>query len=134
VEKSCRDETPLHISSLNRLLLCSFRQIDLASGYGGGRSKYSMSYLAAMLIALLLTLPAMSVALFRYRYQDRDGGEYEAVFETDEQVRERPDKEKAEEIADGLDAGFLPRTGWNDRNPGTKDYASPALAIPSHRR
>jgi hypothetical protein len=33
-----------------------------------------------------------------------------------------------------LDAGFLGRGGWNDRKPGTKDCASPALAIPSDGR
>ena len=57
----------------------------------------------------------MSVELFRYRYQDRDGGEYEAVFETDEQsVGKTVDKEKAEEIAMAWTQGFLRRTGWNN--------------------
>jgi hypothetical protein len=59
-----------------------------------------MRYLAAFLLSFLLALPAMSVELFRYRYQDRDGAEYEAVFETDEQsVGRTVDNEKAEEIA-----------------------------------
>lgn len=58
------------------------------------------TYLATVLLTLLLAVPPISVELFRYRYQDRDGGEYEAVFETDEQsVGKTVDKEKAEEIA-----------------------------------
>ena len=98
------------------------------------RSRYQQT-LATVLIALTLAVSAKSVELFRYRYQDRDGAEYEAVFETDEQsVGRTVDKEKAEEICDGLDAGFLRRTGWNDRKPGTKDYAGSALAIPLHGR
>jgi hypothetical protein len=59
-----------------------------------------MRSIAIILLALLLTLPATSVELFRYRYQDRDGAEYEAVFETDAQSMGKTlDKEKAEEIA-----------------------------------
>jgi hypothetical protein len=72
-------------------------------------------YIAAILVTLLLSVPAMSVELFRYRYQDRDGGEYEAVFETDEQsVGKTVDKEKGEEIAMAWMQGFLRRTGWNN--------------------
>ena len=42
----------------------------------------------------------MSIELFRYRYNEADGGQYEAVFETDEQsVGKTVDKEKAVEIA-----------------------------------
>jgi hypothetical protein len=56
--------------------------------------------LAAVLIVLMLGVSAKSVELFRYRYQDRDGAEYKAVFETDEQsVGKTVDKEKAEQIA-----------------------------------
>ena len=74
-----------------------------------------MRYIAAILVTLLLSVPAMSVELFRYRYQDCDGGEYEAVFETDEQsVGKTVDKEKAEEIAMAWTQGFLRRTGWNN--------------------
>jgi hypothetical protein len=59
-----------------------------------------LTYLATVLLTLLLAVPAISVELFRYRYQDRDGAEYEAVFQTDEQsVGKTVDKEKAEEIA-----------------------------------
>jgi hypothetical protein len=64
-------------------------------------------YLATILITLLLAVSAQSVELFRYRYQDRDGGEYEAVFETDEQSAGKTvDKEKAEEIATAWMARF----------------------------
>src|SRR5271166_525756 len=69
-------------------------RLPLASGH------LIMRYFATLLFLLMLTLPAISVELFRYRYQDRDGAEYEAVFETDEQsVGKTVDKEKAEEIA-----------------------------------
>ena len=58
------------------------------------------TYLATVMLTLFLAAPAIPVELFRYRYQDRDGAEYEAVFETDEQsVGKTVDKEKAEEIA-----------------------------------
>src|ERR1700730_11529074 len=60
----------------------------------------SMRHLATILVILLLEVPAMSVELFRYRYNGADGGQYEAVFETDEQsVGKTVDKEKAVEIA-----------------------------------
>jgi hypothetical protein len=63
------------------------------------RARYQQT-LATVLIALMLAVSAKSVELFRYRYQDRDGAEYEAVFETNEQsVGKTVDKEKAEEIA-----------------------------------
>ena len=56
--------------------------------------------LATVLIALMLAVSAKSVELFRYRYQNRYGGESKAVFETDEQsVGKTVEKEKAEEIA-----------------------------------
>jgi hypothetical protein len=42
-------------------------------------------YLAALLITLLLALPAMSVELFRYRGAAKDGGTIEHVFEVGEQ-------------------------------------------------
>jgi hypothetical protein len=59
-----------------------------------------MRYLAPILVILLLSIPAMSVELFRYRYNGKDGAKYEAVFETDERsVGKTVDKEKAEEIA-----------------------------------
>src|SRR5271165_5500262 len=58
------------------------------------------TYLATVLLTLLLSVPALSGEVFRYRYNGKDGAEYEAVFETDEQsVGKTVDKEKAEEIA-----------------------------------
>ena len=58
------------------------------------------TYLATVLLTLLLAVPAISVELFRYRYNGEDRAEYEAVFETDERsVGKTVDKEKAEEIA-----------------------------------
>jgi hypothetical protein len=40
-----------------------------------------MVNLATILITLLLTIPAMSVELFRYRGAAKDGGTLEYVFE-----------------------------------------------------
>ena len=58
------------------------------------------TYLATVILTLFLAVPAISVELFRYRYNGEDGAEYEVVFETDEQsVGKTVDKEKAEEIA-----------------------------------
>ncbi len=60
----------------------------------------TMVNLATILITLLLTIPAMSVELFRYRGAAKDGGTLEYVFEAGEQ--NSPDaitKEKAAEIA-----------------------------------
>jgi hypothetical protein len=59
-----------------------------------------MRHLATIFVILLLAVPAMSVELFRYLYNGADGGQYEAVFETDEQsVGKTVDKQKAVEIA-----------------------------------
>ena len=59
-----------------------------------------MRYLAAILITILLSLPAMSVEVFRYRGAAMDGGTLEYIFETDEQdVPKTVSKEKAAEIA-----------------------------------
>src|SRR5260370_6562390 len=58
-------------------------RLPLASGH------LIMRYFATLLFLLMLTLPAISVELFRYRYQDRDGAEYEAVFETANRAWER---------------------------------------------
>src|SRR4029077_17634573 len=57
-------------------------------------------YLATGLVTLLLSLPALSVELFRYRGAAKDGGTLEYVFDAGEQ--NSPDavtKEKAAEIA-----------------------------------
>jgi hypothetical protein len=48
-----------------------------------------MSYLATILITLLLVVPAMSVELFRYRGAAKDGGTLEYVFEAGEQTYRR---------------------------------------------
>jgi hypothetical protein len=59
-----------------------------------------MRYLATGLVTLFLSLPALSVELFRYRGAAKDGGTLEYVFEAGEQ--NSPDavtKEKAAEIA-----------------------------------
>jgi hypothetical protein len=51
------------------------------------------SYPATILVTLLLAVPAISVELFRYRYQDRDGGEYE-FSRLMNKVRARPKTKK----------------------------------------
>jgi hypothetical protein len=59
-----------------------------------------MPYFATILITLLLTVPAMSVELFRYRGAAKDGGTLEYVFEGGEQNSPNAvPKEKAAEIA-----------------------------------
>jgi hypothetical protein len=53
-----------------------------------------------VLIALMLTIPAFSVELFRYRGPAKDGGTLEYVFDTDDQeVPKTVTKEKVAEIA-----------------------------------
>jgi hypothetical protein len=59
-----------------------------------------MRHLATILITLLLTIPAMSVELFRYRGAASDGGTLEYLFEAGEQNSPNAvTKEKAAEIA-----------------------------------
>ena len=59
-----------------------------------------MSHFAAILIILLLVVPAKSVELFRYRGAAKDGGTLEYIFESDEQdVPKTVSKDKAAEIA-----------------------------------
>src|SRR5580693_4370614 len=59
-----------------------------------------MPSLATLLITLFLTIPAMSVELFRYRGAAKDGGTLEYVFEAGEQNSPNAvTKEKAAEIA-----------------------------------
>ena len=61
-----------------------------------------MRYLAGILITLLLTIPAISVELFRYRRAANDGGTLEYVFEAREQNSPNAaTKEKAAKIAVG---------------------------------
>jgi hypothetical protein len=59
-----------------------------------------MPYLATILITLLLSVPAISVELFRYRGAAKDGGTLEYVFDAGEQNSPNAvTKEKAAEIA-----------------------------------
>jgi hypothetical protein len=59
-----------------------------------------MRYLATSLMMLLLTIPAMSDELFRYRGAAKDGGTLEYVFQAGEQNSPNAvTKEKAAEIA-----------------------------------
>lgn len=59
-----------------------------------------MPYFATFLITLLLSVPALSVELFRYRGAAMDGGTLEYIFQTDQQdVLKTVSKEKAAEIA-----------------------------------
>jgi hypothetical protein len=59
-----------------------------------------MPCLATILITVLLSVPAMSVELFRYRGAAKDGGTLEYVFEAGEQNSPNAvTKEKAAEIA-----------------------------------
>jgi hypothetical protein len=65
-----------------------------------------MRSLTLFLITLLLTVPAVSVELFRYRGPAKDGGTLEYVFEADQQNSPNAiTKEKAAEIA----ADFMTR-------------------------
>jgi hypothetical protein len=60
----------------------------------------AVRYLATVIVALMLSVPAMSVELFRYRGAAKDGGALEYVFETDGQdVPQTVTKEKVAEIA-----------------------------------
>ena len=59
-----------------------------------------MTYLATILITLLLSVPAMSVELFRYQGAAKDGGTPEYVFEAGGQNSPNAvTKEKVAEIA-----------------------------------
>jgi hypothetical protein len=59
-----------------------------------------VSYLATILITLLLAMPAMSVELFRYRGAAKDGGTLEYIFEAgDQNSPNAVTKAKAAEIA-----------------------------------
>src|SRR6202023_2960214 len=59
-----------------------------------------MRHLATILTSLVLTVPAVSVELFRYRGAAKDGGTLEYVFEAGEQNSPNAvTKEKAAEIA-----------------------------------
>ena len=49
-----------------------------------------MPYLASILLTLLLTVPAWSVELFRYRGAAMDGGTLEYIFEVMSRMSRRP--------------------------------------------
>ena len=49
-----------------------------------------MRYMATILLSLLLVVPGITIELFRYQYRTEDGGECEAVFESDEQIAGKP--------------------------------------------
>ena len=79
---------------------------ELHTSFGKSRSNpsrvaiSSVRYLATILIALLLAIPASSVELFRYRSAAKDDGTLESVFEAGEQNSPNAvTKEKAAEIA-----------------------------------
>ena len=58
-------------------------EVDL--NFGVWRNDGPMPYLVTILITLLLTVPSMSVELFRYRGGAKDGGTFEYVFDAGEQ-------------------------------------------------
>jgi hypothetical protein len=66
---------------LNRLLSYSFRQIDLAPGYGEGMIKADDALTCNILITLLVVVPAMSAELFRHLGAAKDLGTLEYVFD-----------------------------------------------------
>jgi hypothetical protein len=56
----------------------------------------AVRYLVTVIVALMLSVPAMSVELFRYRGAAKNGGTLEYVFETDGQdVPQTVTKEKS---------------------------------------
>jgi hypothetical protein len=60
----------------------------------------AVRYLATVIVALMLSVPAMSVELFRYRGAAKNGGTLEYVFETDGQdVPQTVTEKKMVEIA-----------------------------------
>ena len=80
-----------------------------------------MPDLAAILISLMLAVPAMSAELFRYRGAARDGGTMEYVFEGGEQNSPKAvTKEKAAEIAADFMTTLYPVRSelWRLRNFG----------------
>jgi hypothetical protein len=54
--------------------------MQAASGMENPRSSPAMRYFTAILITLFLSVPAMSVELFRYRGAAKDGGTLEYIF------------------------------------------------------
>jgi hypothetical protein len=88
----------------SRILLSVFavscRKFGTFRGNLHGGTMSGVRYLATVLIGLLLTVPAISVELFRYRGAAKDGGTLEYVFDTDEQdVPKTVTEKKVAEIA-----------------------------------
>ena len=71
----------------------------------------TMRYLATLLVTLLLAVPAISVELFRYRYRAEDGGEFEYIFEADEQSAQNRKPRESGRNCGRLGDRFLSRTG-----------------------
>src|ERR1700676_5199847 len=84
--------------------------------------------LATIMITLLMSGPAMSVALFRYRGAAKDDGTLESVFEAGEQNSPNAvTKEKAAEIAaDFMTTFYHVQVGTGDG--GVPDSGGPILA------
>ena len=70
-----------------------------------------MPCLATILITLSLTVPAMSVELFRYRGAAKDGGTLEYVFEAGVALYLNRDRQKPGGQVDGRGHRFKPRLG-----------------------
>ena len=88
-----------------------------------------MPYLATLLITLLLSVPAMSVELFRYRGAAKDGGTLEYVFDAGEQNSPNAvTKEKAAEIAADFMTTFYHVQVGALENSGIADAARTVLA------
>ena len=87
-------------------------------------------YLATGLVTLLLSLPALSVELFRYRGAAKDDGTLEYVFQAGKQnspnavTKERESRRDCCRLHDHL----LSRTGWSTGNAGISDNARSVLA------
>jgi hypothetical protein len=91
-------------------------------------------YLATILITLLLTIPAMSIELFRCRGAAKDGATLEYVFEAGEQNSPNAvTKEKAAEIAaDFMTTFYHVQVGALETQPKTPSDATctPSTAMP----
>jgi hypothetical protein len=72
-----------------------------------------MRFIVVIPITLLLTLPAMSVELFRYRGTADDGGRIDYIFETDDlSLPKTVSEEKVAEIAaDWMTTFYQVQTG-----------------------
>ena len=87
-----------------------------------------MRYLATGLVTLLLSLPALSVELFRYRGAAKDGGTLEYVFQAGEQNSPNAVTRESRRDCCRLYDHLLSRTGWSTGNTGISDNARSILA------